>query len=82
MDERSQAQETRLQQLQDDLRRRKHLGDSPREELMYEVIDQLLAKREVERPAMPMEELKQEAVDEVRQVWEKHLFTSEESGQP
>jgi uncharacterized protein (TIGR02646 family) len=74
MDIRTPEQEERRKELQEELRDRKHLGDSPREELMYAVIDELLAKREVERPTVPMEELKQEAVDEVRQVWEEYLF--------
>ena len=72
--------------LEADLGERRYLGDSPREELMYEVIDRLLADRRAarrtRRPAAAMTEMKEEAVTEIRQLWEKEFGPGEDDAQP
>ena len=56
------------------LRGRKHLGDSPREELMYEAIDKLLAKKRRGKAPRNMEDLKPAVVNDIRALWKKHLL--------
>lgn len=64
----SQSQE--LSKLKDELREKKHLGSSLREELMYSVIDNLLAKKVISSKDIPNRlGLKQEAIDRVKQIW-------------
>ncbi|NVK64998.1 MAG: AAA family ATPase [Flavobacteriales bacterium] len=63
---------TELNDLKDDLREQKQLGASLREELMYTVIDKLLAEKLVyNREPMSRQELKKEAVDRVSAIWSK-----------
>lgn len=67
----------RLAKLKADLSDRGYLGDGPREELMYEVIDQLLVRGDPQTAMQRLPELKKEAVSEVQQVWTKHLEAME-----
>jgi len=63
----------RFRELRDQLSDRKLLGATPREGLMYAVIDELLAREYVTDTPADEEDLKDEAVERVRKLWEKHL---------
>lgn len=68
--ERDLKEKTRLVELSQLIPRIKHLGDNIRENLVYHVIDELLA-RKVKDEGMKMEDLKKEAVERVISIWEK-----------
>jgi uncharacterized protein (TIGR02646 family) len=66
--QRSPDQETRLSALREDLKDRRYLGNTLREQLMFEAVDQLIARQKrVERRSIP--ELKSEAVEEISRIW-------------
>lgn len=65
-------EEMRYQYLKVKLKDRGHLGDSLREELMYEVIDELLARQRPETPP-DTESLVQEAAASTREIWAELL---------
>jgi predicted ATP-binding protein involved in virulence len=59
-----------LNTLKDELRNKKHLGSSLREELMYTVIDNLLAQKVMFSKEIPnRESLKKEVVERVKEIW-------------
>jgi len=59
-----------LNGLKDELRNKKHLGSSLREELMYSVIDSLLAQKVMFSREIPnREKLKAEVIERVREIW-------------
>lgn len=59
-----------LNKLKDELRDKKHLGSSLREELMYSVIDNLLAQKIMfSKDLLNRENLKKETIDRVRDIW-------------
>lgn len=59
-----------LNTLKDELRNKKHLGSSLREELMYTVIDNLLAQNVMFSKEVPnRESLKKEVIDRVKEIW-------------
>lgn len=59
-----------IDELKDFLRNKKQLGASLREELMYTVIDKLLAEKVAfNKNAFDRESLKEEAVQRVKEVW-------------
>lgn len=61
---------TEINQLKDFLRNKKQLGASLREELMYTVLDRLLAKKVAfNKNAFDRDSLKEEAVQRVKEVW-------------
>ncbi len=61
---------TEIDKLKDFLRNKKQLGASLREELMYTVIDRLLAEKVAfNKNAFDRESLKEEAVKRVKEVW-------------
>lgn len=61
---------TEIDQLKDFLRDKKQLGASLREELMYTVIDRLLAEKVVfSKNTFDRESLKEEAIQRVKEVW-------------
>lgn len=61
-----------LSSLTDDLRDKKHLGASLREELMYSVIDNLLAQKVIfSKEPMERAKLKAEAIDRVKEIWSR-----------
>jgi uncharacterized protein (TIGR02646 family) len=63
-----EAQTKRLDILRESLKDRRHLGTTLRDNLMYEAVDRLVAQHRV-LPALPMADLKQEAVEEVTKIW-------------
>ncbi len=59
-----------LNHLKDELRNKRHLGSSLREELMYAVIDNLLAQKVMFSSDIPSREsLKMEVVKRVKEIW-------------
>lgn len=64
------SERTEIDELKDFLRNKKQLGASLREELMYTVIDRLLAEKVAfNKNAFDRDSLKQEAVQRVKEVW-------------
>lgn len=61
-------QQTRLSQLREELKDRRHFGTTKRESLMHEAVDRLMAQHR-KQPAIPLANLKQSAVDEVAKIW-------------
>jgi len=61
-------QKTRLAQLREELKDRRHFGTTKRESLMYEAIDRLMAEHR-KQPTIPITELKEAAVEEVAKIW-------------
>jgi hypothetical protein len=68
LEERDNEQEERLGVLRDELKDRRHLGSTLREDLMYGAIDTLIAEQKTGQ-RRPLPELKQEAVDQVARIW-------------
>jgi len=66
-----------LEELKVQLRDRKHLGDTFREEILYEVIDKTLARKKLHQPQLKVSEIKEEVVKEVSEIWQKTLQESE-----
>jgi hypothetical protein len=62
------AEREELIMLKDQLREKKHLGSSPREELMYAVIDRLLASKV---GTFNSEQLKEKTIRRVSELWSK-----------
>jgi hypothetical protein len=61
-------QTTRMNKLREDLKDRRHLGTTLRDNLMYDAVDRLVARHRA-HPALPINALKQEAVDAVSKIW-------------
>lgn len=64
----------RLEELKKELKDKKHLGDTLREELMYSVIDKLLAERMASDSRSNRKELKKKTIELVQQLWREHNF--------
>ncbi len=61
-----------LDALKDELREKKHLGNSLREELMYSVIDKLLAQKvNFSDKILNRNDLKEETITRVKEIWER-----------
>jgi uncharacterized protein (TIGR02646 family) len=65
---RDAPQTTRMNKLREDLKDRRHLGTTLRDNLMYDAVDRLVAGHRA-HPALPIAALKQEAIDEVAKIW-------------
>lgn len=70
-DDKTPNEVNRISELNETLPNKKHIGDDIRDELVYYVIDELLAKQ-VKKEGFKMvnEDLKQDAVNRVKAVWE------------
>jgi hypothetical protein len=64
----SPEQAGRIATLQEELKDRRYLGTTLRENLMYEAVDQIVARHK-QTPGTAIPDLKQEAVDAVAKVW-------------
>jgi hypothetical protein len=63
-------EQSELTNLKDELRNQKQLGASLREELMYTVIDRLLASKVIyDKQSLNREQLKEEVVRRVGDIW-------------
>lgn len=67
--ERSDDQKNRLLELNEFIPKIKHLGDSLREEVIYYVVDELLAKKTRQDGLKIKEEIKTEALKRVESLW-------------
>ena len=61
-------QKGELEELKEELRDKRHLGVTLRENLMYEAIDKLLARQRTSK-RKALAELKQEAIDQISKIW-------------
>ena len=69
-------QKTRLSQLREELKGRRHFGTTKRESLMYEAVDRLMAEHR-KQPTIPIADLKESAVEEVAKIWKATAGTGE-----
>lgn len=74
---RTEEQEARVGKLREALAERRYLGNTLREQLMYEAIDKLVARQRHQRTTIP--QLKREAVNEVARIWNESLPASVKS---
>ncbi len=65
-------QRLRLETLREELKERRHLGGTVREQLMFEAIDTLLARNKGP-DRKPLPELKRETIAQVQSVWRDEL---------
>jgi hypothetical protein len=72
-DQLSSGEAKRLEELKVQLRDRKHLGETLREEILYEIIDKTLALKKHQQPQVQASQIKKEVVDEVFAIWQKTL---------
>jgi uncharacterized protein (TIGR02646 family) len=70
--DRTEVQTRRLNELTVQLKNRRYFGSTLRESLIYEAVDQLLANRQRE-PNIPLADLQDAAVSEVRKIWNQSL---------
>jgi len=76
-----QKDTTELNQLKDELRGKNHLGASLREELMYTVIDKLLAQKVFyDKNPLNRKQLKEEAIRRVWEIWSKLNLSEDDKG--
>lgn len=70
-EDRSNEEQNRVSELNQLLPKKKHIGDDIRDELVYFVIDELLAKQ-VKKEGLKIidKNIKQEALDRVKSIWE------------
>jgi len=66
---RTVKQDEELEQLQQELRDRRYVGDTLRDQLMFEAVDKVIAQHRV-AGNFSMPEMKQEAVNELAEMWE------------
>lgn len=64
-------EKTRLEELKSLLKDKKHLGDSLREELAFYAIDKLLAREKMNSSQTPIEDLKEETISILQELWDK-----------
>lgn len=67
--DRTNSESKRLNILKKDVPRIKHLGNSEREDIVYYVIDELLAKKTREKESKTSFDLKKEALEKVKKLW-------------
>jgi len=70
--ERSDEEEKEFSELRNQLKDRRHLGTTLREQLMYEAVDQLVAQQQF-KVRRPLPKLKKEAVEQVSEIWQRVL---------
>lgn len=70
LNERSADEEEELEQLTVDLEKRRQFGETQREGLYLAAIDRVLAHRKT-MPAIPQEEVREQAVSEISAIWER-----------
>jgi uncharacterized protein (TIGR02646 family) len=68
------ADTDRVRDLHGQLKGRRHMGNTFREDLMYAAIDQVLAQRKEE--PLPMSEVQQSVIDDVMRIWNEPAFAS------
>jgi len=64
----SAEEATELQKIQNDLKARRYVGDTLREQLMFEAVDRVIARHRA-AGSLPMPVMRQEASDEIARLW-------------
>lgn len=77
LDDPTTEQLDRTRELQSELRGRRHLGNTKREELMYEAIDQALAETSL-AAAAPLHDIEPAVVEQVSRIWQDALSSGED----
>ncbi|RZJ87493.1 MAG: ATP-binding protein [Chryseobacterium sp.] len=67
----NKKEQKRLSELTDILKGKQHLGNSLREELAYNAVDQLLAKEKIQETHTPVEVLKEQTLSMLQKLWNK-----------
>ena len=67
----SDIEQSELNELKDFLREKKQMGSSIREELMYAVIDKVLAQKLVYNKSLDRENLKPEVIKRTKEIWKR-----------
>lgn len=70
LNERTPEQIEELERLQSELRDRRYVGDTLRDQLMFEAVDKVIAQHRA-AGNLSMPEMKQEAADELAQLWKE-----------
>lgn len=76
--DRTPEQQRRLEELRQEVPRMRRLGDDTREDLIYDVVDELLAKKSRESGLKIHEKLSHEAISRVQRLWQD--LSSEKPG--
>lgn len=72
LDERDDTQNATLAHLKSELKARRYVGDTPREQLMFEAVDQVIADRR-ESGTPQVYEMKEEVVEVISALWDDVL---------
>lgn len=70
--EHSQEQREELERLEHELRGRRYVGDTLRDQIMFEVVDRVIARRRA-LGNVSIPEMSQAAVDELTQLWDQSV---------
>ncbi|MDZ7320975.1 AAA family ATPase [Kosakonia sacchari] len=70
--EKDQEQSERLEQLKIELKDRRYIGETPREQLMFEAIDQLIANKK-DKGFLRIHDMKPETISTVNNIWQDVL---------
>lgn len=66
-------EKSRLSELKQNLKEKKHLGNSLREELAFNAVDSILSKEKEEERNTPVKDLKQQTITLLQKLWDKPL---------
>jgi hypothetical protein len=72
-DKLSAKDKKKLNQLKENLKDKKHLGNSLREELAFNAVDTLLSKEKQQEQTTPVKELKQKTISYLQALWDKPI---------
>lgn len=67
------VQRRRIKVLKTQLQDQQHLGSTPRDQIMYEVIDRLLAQNKYQQLDRPIGEIEEEAVEQIAALWQANF---------
>ncbi|PDO85928.1 AAA family ATPase [Kosakonia sacchari] len=70
--EKDQEQSERLKQLKTELKDRRYIGETPREQLMFEAIDHIIADNK-QKGFLQIHDMKQETINTVSNLWQDAL---------
>ncbi len=76
-DKLTEEESRELEELKEQLKGRKHLGNTLREELMYEAIDKVLADKKHRRPHLMLKDMKAEVVQQIADIWQSTVLGPE-----
>ncbi|NUL35113.1 hypothetical protein [Kosakonia sacchari] len=70
--EKDREQFQRLEQLKTELKERRYIGETPREQLMFEAVDHIIADNK-QKGFLQIHDMKQEAINTVSNLWRNAL---------